>query len=959
MSCKDYVDAFARETSNTIERFLREYNDPCWLKPSQECRLIAIGAIYRTRIIDERQQRSVCNLYEEQRRTFVKAADEAVKTKELTRSQEVLLKGNVEERAVLTFLDSHDHPIQISRILKLNFNPLVHEYLMETHKECSRWIWTLFEFFSSKPGDGLALTQEEWAKFELTCFKRLIAVRKVPRTEEIVYLSIMDLLEEWCGKDDPNKYALLDNLRANFKLCDFASHTFRKAPAPSGEWKAKVRTWIKGMQEGEEEQLERRPSVSELRGSFSAVDMNSPLSGEGEKTVKIYLTKLDLKGQPISISPLEDLKKYVIGSTLVEMRGMSWILPEEIWEEMGLRLSQTDSPTRLFTILYLSVCHHKLFLPTNKMDLASRWNLIQETLHLLIDEKEDRKFLHFLETALLFSFSFHFLQERIWLGASEEEKQAKLQIFGWMRECNFEEQKQIFTRVLQYGIRRQETLSPLEALKFCQAVREKYAFSFYLALSLWLQIQNPPEIAKPKEKRWLTMEETRGFLDTLEKYCHHIPLTGEMVSSLFLHHPLHLNALGEMNALLDMQNTIIQSPTPFLSPFERAVLINNSGGGRMAKIDHLFLDGIAHHSDAYRIREKIAQRVRCATLGEKGYKPALLACPLLKTKNEEWQNSEPQILFEGWLNFNLLYGKALEGEPFSIGTWLKPDPKEPFIRFEVSLFQTLDFIRGRTFKRTLRINSASFALEEFRRLFEVFVETFLAEWVAQDQHVEYGCSIDYSNDQSLDQIFQETLKCFPIALEAYKVFSSGKVQTNDPRNLFRFLITLKLQTRNPNPPKQRQSLPTTSIEKALQVRQGDIEPLPDGFGATLMNAIPKANFGNLYNIDPDEHGVRIKAFANAVRLNKIDPVELKIEVNSGPSTVGVYEDLLTVLTYEKREGAGTILCAHGFIHLKSRQNPLMFQEKLHLPLSFPEDKLEKVIVILLCRVMRRYYELNG
>lgn len=978
MSCRCLNHAFALLEPAKAESFYKGYQDECWIKPITLVDRIRqiFGAVLGGRLKEAHLCGEFARVYDAHYEEFLEMGTR-------TPAQLRALKLT-EEQKVLTFLDCSEFPVQLARAGKWGVNPRVQKYLKSAQKRTWSCFWTLFELFGeSNAKESTNLSLKRLAKLELTFYKRLGGIRK-NSSGTITYLTIWDLVEEWSAQDLARK-ALFNTLKSRFKLISVADSIFKRVRLPSEEWQKAVAEEIAAKTRATHDkpiftEIRTGISRSELGGSFSAVDLDSPKGVEGKKMAEtVSLHKIDLNGKTVLLKPEDALLRYCIASNIHEMKKMNWILPDEAWDDLYWILYNAEWSVPLTTVLYLSgVCLNELLDPTNSKPIKEKWSITQETLHLLLEEKEEVTFTAFLETALLFTFSFTHL--KLWLGGQELEKHAKFQIFKWMSGCTRDEKLEFFQRVVKLNTqnRKDEVLYAQEALKTCKLLQTDYNFSAFDTLAAWLHLQNLPLCAPPEQGgRWLTLDETFTLIKQIEEYCYGNRLGREMVLSVLLDHPIHEKVLSHLRDMKEeFRKAIVDTSAPFLPPFISTVLKNGSKG-KMADMENIFLEGIEQNSHAAPIRRRLASRILSATLLENSCKEALLKCPLLNSAREPVNKSNPTV-YEGWLFFAAPYGRTENGEAFTIGTWLEANANDPeFYRFEITMFQSLQSLKGRTFLRRVQVSKDNFAHEGLRTLFSELITAITPEFLADNNYKTWPAEVDYNDENEIENLLQVTLNNINAVSvkEKLEIFRSrfthgAETAVKDSRELFRFLYTLKLQLRNPEPvvPEkkgkdldsvtQRRPLPASHTEKILDAQKGNIFPLPNDSGATLLNASLSATQGNLFNIEKIAYLQEIQAFVYNILNGHVDPVKCEMEVvlfPAKPLDLHQPANLQVFLSYTWTHSSDLVLSAKA--KLEHAGKIILFEEKLHLPPNFPTNGFENIAIILLCRLKYRFYNL--
>lgn len=931
MSFCEVAEALA---ASDTEQFMTNYGHKNWLPPiTKALRILQIfGTIYQSRVVAD--AKPVSELY---KANYIKFLGDAKSARtELS---------NIQKWGILAFLDCHDCPVQIARVFNLQAIPIIDASLKQIQESTSLSFRFVANYCSSDQLINNRLESERLAQIELDLWRRVGGVQKDPESGEVIFLSLMDMLERW-AEGDEKRNDLLEKLQSCFKLSKVARRSFSKIPVASEKWKKDVREQL-------QRPLDPNAISSELSGSFSSVDISSPQRNK-KLSPPINVEREGLNGRHIALTELEGFKKFIIAALIVEMKAMHWFLPEAAWDKFNEFLHTNDPLLRLMTVIYLSAfCLNPIFSPgpalQKRESRLESWLLAQKTLHLLMLPGKDSRFIAFLETSLLFTFCMNHL--KMAPGIGERGARGHNLIFKWMGECNQDQKTKIYQKILQFNDGEKPVPgveNPLDAVFFCNDLLEKNNLTPQQTLELWLQVQCLPKWDTSAQGCYPTMREIKDFITQVEAYCYGQVLSREMVLSLFFDHPMHYRQMTAFVDLITNRTQILESKTPVLMQKYQQVLKGKENEGKFDWIEALFTLGIEPNSSAYPIRLQLVRQVQCATLAERGYAEALLHCPFLTPANVA---NAP--IFEGWLGFFTPYGSAERGESFSIGTWVLNDKKDK-LNLQTTFFQSLDRPRAFLVTRELPCSLSDFNSENFRELYCALIKLSF-EKVPSLEAITWPEKINYKEPEELNAILLRSVKT---EKELFQIFESymrelEEGQFNEklkkPAALFYFFVLLKLMTRSPFNQKKSDAIPELFLPRVLDALKGCMEPLPNGGGVTLMNRVPR-NEGTLFNVAFQDYEQPICVFAENIRKGLVERVDCEMEVGKGhlqePYTMQI------VLSFEKSKGIA--LCATCYV----QEISLTFTERLHLPSHFPMEKLERIILILLGRSMQRYYMVN-
>lgn len=930
-----------------------------------------------------------------------------------------------QDKSVRHFLGVHHSPVQYARISHLTENKIFRPLMEAFTKDLSVFFWIVSNFFAAQPVDSDSLSIIKLSRLEFVCWKIRFAIRKI---DKFVYpLSLIDLLEEWAYKNEL-RLSAFDSFKTYLKLYTDADKIFHKMPPPSDSWKTALQEEINLILKVIENQPTRRiihlprqtkpiPRES-VSGSLS--DVSSP---EGEDTLVVNPVKLvraETTKRSIILRAEDDFKVHVIASTLLEMKRMGWMLPFAGWVELVVLLCQIQIYKRDYKPQSEFCLTNLVHLTENLNDLNTsekyrkhtsiqKWELILETVQGVCSKEVETEalFAAWAEAALLYTFCFNALKLSWNFAHAERDSQAKeeedrCKIFEWMGQCTTTEKTDIFRLFLEKSKPEQidRSYDPHTALEECKVLQVRYSLSPFKSLKLWLHFIHCPLKAAPREGKWLNLSETRVLITRIEEYCYgamakEFPnvkmeehcygtaLTGEMVVTLFMDHPLHSSQADTFIRLVNIRREILNAATPFVNNFFNQEL----NSGPFPALVRLLTEGIEKTSSSYLTRMKIAERIKRATLLERGLRRALLKCPFLTEDKKEvspinppngihaaaakqQQPSGPPI-FEGWVEYVKSYGqkgdKEGEEEEFTIGTWLLPLPHKPgSVRLEYSRFYSFSSLRGKTGEREFDFSKELFTPisipnnpvktgDRTKKLFREFIHNFSQQAVTYKRAPSWPFPTTYNKDD-LEGVLNECLASATIPrtdLDQY--LYNGGLEPNNweiPCKLFRFLIRLKQDLEKLYDTEEKKQLPNPTIEKIAQARKGQFLPLLGKKGVTLMNRTP---VGDLFDIQVEEYRREIDELIENLSGRKGEEVLVKKDVIVALQPQAPRGELEMFLSAQFVENEGWSLKARTQIYI---HNPIFFQEVLHLPLSFPMSDMENAIILLMARTLRRYYVMN-
>jgi|GEM_PF-6132822 len=936
-----------------------------------------------------------------------------------------------QEKNVRQFLGVHHSPVQYARFSYLTGNNTFKPLMKAFTEELSVFFWTVCNFFAFEPIKGENLSITKLSRMELVCWKIRFAIRTI---DKFAYpLSLIDLLEEWAYKNE-RRIAAFDKFRTYLKLGNDGDELFQKMPPPTESWKQALKGEIdvilkiidsppntRMIHLPPQKKLLPRASVS---GSLS--DVSSPLAEETLLVNPVRLSRVDSANRPIVFNSEDDFKVYVIASTLLEMKRVGWILPPAGRDELVVLLCQIQicpndykSQSEFCLTNLVDIIEHLHDLNNNpayqKCKLDQKWKLILDTVQRICSKEEEREalFTEWIETALLYTFCFTAMKLSWDFAQTERNPQAKeeadrAKIFEWMGQCTTDEKTTIFQMFVERSKSEQidRSYDPHTALAECRFLQIRYGLPPFKLLTLWLHFIHCPIRPAPREGKWLNLSETKAFIHKIEEYCYgnkitalsdptvkveeHCygsALTGEMVFSLFMGHPMHSSLADTFIRLKNNRQEILTARAPFVNNFFHQELIIS---GLFPALVRLLTEGIEKSSPHYPIRMKIVDRIKRATLLERGLRRALHHCPYLIEKKREAHPIDQMAgipiavpkqalvsgppVFEGWVEYVKAYaqkdGKEGEEEEFTIGTWLPPSSGS--IRLEYSRFYSFSSLRGKTGERdfdfseglfkqnTTNINTSLFtsSLEEGNRakeLFREFIDNFTPQSVTYVKSPNWPHPTTYNLEDLADALNESlTSAHLPrVNLNAYLYNAGLEPKTWDmPCKLFRFLIRLKQDLEQMYHTEEKKQLPSTHHEEILQARRGHFQPLLGKKGVTLMNRTP---VGDRFDIHADEYRREIEELIENIRSKRGEEVKVIKEVLVGSHSSFSSSDLEIFLSAEFVENEGWTLKARAQIYVHT---PVFFVEILHLPLSFPMGDMENAIILLLARALRRYYVLN-